>query len=520
MLFGTGWFLDSHHRLLLRAAFSNGDSAVLAWQQWRNSVRLDDIDYASYRVIPILVQTAMTHGIVDPEMPRMKGIMRHTWLRNMLRVRSLAEALGALTEVGIEALVLKGAALFARYPHLAMIRGAGDYDIMVRREDAARAAGALVQIGFQPQVMRVDRFQTADFDKIHGTHFVKDEREGSLDLHWCPLPKWTDHRYIDEMFAHGEAGMLAGRAVRVPSLADHLFLTVARPEPWQSDEVLLRAVETTLILRGCSGSLDWNRFVFLANRFSVGAKARLMLRLVREATDTAVPDHALRALGYAQALSAVGEVALSRLPQTAVLRMQTVILTQTKNARLRRWINRARNRKPVIEANDKSLERIWRARSQRCVDIDRHEPIFLEGFSFPEEAGRWTDGGLAVLVVPIDATSEGHVAVRLTALPFCAPGANTSVFDVCVGPNSTTRRSMHFKDGVPAAFAADRAMVLEAPTRIVIVLRPLDAAAPAMFNLSDDVRLLGLMIQRVEIIQPSSVTTFDLAVSRRDPPAL
>jgi hypothetical protein len=79
---------------------------------------------------------------------------------------------------------------------------------------------------------------------------------------------------------------------------------------------------------------------------------------------------------------------------------------------------------------------------------------------------------------------------------------------------------MHFKDGVPAAFAADRAMVLEAPTRIVIVLRPLDAAAPAMFNLSDDVRLLGLMIQRVEIIQPSSVTTFDLAVSRRDPPAL
>jgi hypothetical protein len=245
--------IDRNRRLLLRAALGQGAQAADAYRIWRKGTRLDDIDVAAYRVLPLLLETSEKYGPRDEDTRRMRGIAKHVWLSNQLRLRSLSAALAALSHAGVGALLLKGAALFARDEQLAAASVTEDYDLLVRRSDAARAVAALIAAGFATHFgICTDRFTEADFETIHAAHFVKDSpRIGSLDLHWRPLPRLNDRAYVEE-FLNAEQATLAGRSVAIASLTDHLFLAVARPEPWETNETFSRAVEAIQIL--CTGN--------------------------------------------------------------------------------------------------------------------------------------------------------------------------------------------------------------------------------------------------------------------------
>ena len=76
----------------------------------------------------------------------------------------------------------------------------------------------------------------------------------------------------------------------LPSLADHLFLAVCRPEPWETQEVFHRAVEATHLLRLRSRRLDWGPFEALVSRYGFGWIAASMLALIREDLQVSMPD--------------------------------------------------------------------------------------------------------------------------------------------------------------------------------------------------------------------------------------
>ena len=292
MLWRPRPILGRHHRVLLQAALGEGEAAANAYQNWRASVRLDDIDAAAYRVLPLLLTTAEKHGLQDLDERRLRGIAKHIWLSNMLRMQALSTALAALSVAGIRTLLLKGAALFARCEEFAAVRLTEDYDLLVHRSDAPRAINALTAAGFKSQFsLQADRFDVADFETIHAAHFViKSKRNSSLDLHWRPLPGLLDPGYVDDMFLHTEATTIAGCNVELASLANHLFLVVARPEPWEKNEMFARTVEAVQLLRVGGGRIGWTRFEHLVVKFGVECIAASMLRLVRDDLQAPVPD--------------------------------------------------------------------------------------------------------------------------------------------------------------------------------------------------------------------------------------
>ena len=262
MLWRPGPIMGRHHCVLLQAALGEGEPAADAYRSWRASVRLDDIDAAAYRVLPLLLATAEKHGLQDPDAHRLRGIAKHIWLSNMLRMQVLSTALAALSAAGIRTLLLKGAALFARYEQLAAVRLTEDYDLLVRLSDAPRAITALAAAGFKSQFsLQADLFAGADFETIHAAHFIIESKRNrsSLDLHWRPLPRLLDAAHVDDMFLHTEPATIAGRSVELASLADHLFLVVARPEPWEGNETFARTVEAVQLLRASGGRIDWTR---------------------------------------------------------------------------------------------------------------------------------------------------------------------------------------------------------------------------------------------------------------------
>jgi hypothetical protein len=502
------WRLDDNDRLLLRAALGPAQAAAEAYLSWRRRVPLDDIGVAAFRLLPGLIQTALQQGVEDSELPRIRGVIRHTWLANQLRIHTLHQALDAFAAAGIEAMVLKGAALFARYPHLVAARSTGDYDLLVRRSDAPRAVQCLVASGFRPRVVRVDHFAPEDFDLIHAYPFAKagGRSDDGLDLHWQALPfDVGGGDYTDDLFAHAEDARLGGRTIRVPGLADHLALTVCRPTSWETGEIVLRAAEAGFLLRGCAGELDWDRFVTLTRRFGHEAKARRVLELVSEAGGPTAPASVMGRLDGRNRLHAVLATAWRARPPAATARARNVLRAADHAVRSGLQTMRSSGRGHAIARDDRGLVGIWRTHAARPVAFHNDAPRYITGFSLPETEGRWTDGKVAVLAVPVAPAIIGPLTLHLTALPFCTPGADSFTFDSCVGPNTCQRHVIRFDEGVPACVVIPGATVLPSPHRIVLVLRLLDAGTPQFFGLSDDIRELGLMLQRMKLFDGTSV---------------
>ena len=143
---------------LLQAALNAGPDPASAYYRWRSAVSIKDIDFTVFRLLPLLVETILRYKISEPELPRIKGAAKHTWLKNVTRASLLIDALEVLNCAGVKTMIMKGAALFARFPELGSMRGCGDYDILVHRREAIIATRALLSAGFHVDGVRMDLF--------------------------------------------------------------------------------------------------------------------------------------------------------------------------------------------------------------------------------------------------------------------------------------------------------------------------------------------------------------------------
>ena len=123
----------SAQRLLLRAALLRGPEALAAWQQL-DAGRWTSTSWMRGRFASCRSSTATSSGRVvrDPLMGKLKGVYRHTWYGNQLRLRDAAVVLGELHRRGIEPMLLKGAALTLLHYRDFGLRPMEDVDVLVR----------------------------------------------------------------------------------------------------------------------------------------------------------------------------------------------------------------------------------------------------------------------------------------------------------------------------------------------------------------------------------------------------
>ncbi len=202
----------------------------------------------------------------------MRGILKHIWVSNTARLHDLAEAIDALRAAGIASMLMKGGALFARDPQLMAVRQTEDYDLLVHPKHIFHAVETLGHAGFYGLKMRIDLFSATDFDKEdHAIAISKSGPGSGIDLHWRPTPTQSDPhwrpaptlhapRFVDELFEKADTVNLLGHDLLIPSLTDQLFLAAIRPEPRDSKECFVRAIEIVHLLRSDRGQLHWQRF--------------------------------------------------------------------------------------------------------------------------------------------------------------------------------------------------------------------------------------------------------------------
>lgn len=513
-----GMVLDETYRLLLHAAFDDGEQAVVAYRAWRERVPLDDMTFSSLRILGQAVQTVRRNGVDDPEFGRIRGALKHTWMRNMLRTRALASALEAVKRSGTEVMVLKAAALMARYPDITRVHMAGDFDILVRPADARKAAAAMLDGGFRTDQARLDAFADEDFDKLHAFAFHYGAKNENIDFHWWPLPCWANHRFVDDLFARSEAASLAGIAVKIPTLEDHLYLTLARPEAWDQDEMFARATEALQILRHSEGRIDWKRMIALCREFHKSAAVLPVLELLKTEFRAPLPNAALTTLRRTCSRLSSWEYAMEqrapieRTPQDQFVMRAIALLRSHPHVSRSLWWTALR----VLPSRDfrhrlamiaqvakppRSAEQVWRRYAKAPQNFSPHAVTFGAGFSVHEPSGRWTDGYSAVMALPVTDGCGARLQVRMHFWMPLIPAKPNATVEICTGRGLSRTLSFNLADRMPAEIIVEADHVEMSGFRgAIIAFKPLDPMRPYDFGMSEDKRLLGISILRAELV--------------------
>ncbi len=285
-----GCWPTAEQALLLRAILLARPEAAAAWAAWRRAVDLDDLDPASVRLLPQLFRRLQQDGVRDPLMGRLRGIYRHTWYANQLRLQDLADLVRALGARGIEAMLLKGAALVVGWYDDAGVRPMDDADLLVRTPAAAPAAEALAALGWRPAIPMTVSHRTAG----HAMDFY-DARGRRLDLHWHLLPEccWPDADAA--VWARSRPAAVRGVPVRVLGPADQLFHVATHGVRWEPVPPVRWIPDAAQVL-GRGDAVDWDGLVAEAARRQMTAPVHDALAHLRRDFGAPVPERVTRAL--------------------------------------------------------------------------------------------------------------------------------------------------------------------------------------------------------------------------------
>ena len=415
---------------LLRAISSTGPVSVSAFRAWRERVRIDDIEGGAFRIVPLLVRLARREGIHDPDLERLKGIERHIWAANTLKLNQLFAALEAIEASGSRALLLKGAALIARTPEAAASRVVGDYDVLVEPEKLTEVRTQLLAHGFSPY----PGYDFADLDAgflNSPTAGIPVQLAGStaeIDLHWRALPSIFDPALTSGIFDRSETLTLQGRPVRVPCVTDHLFTSIARCEAWDRSEVLTRLIEGYFLLTSRNATIDWPLLQDLLRRYGLEALASAYFESLDTACGLEFPREAFSPKRTPSFWLSKVELGIRRIEPGRRRPLQDWFLGV--------W-SRNRNRsepgqKPpslsisavrALGLGGVAIGTIWRATARRYQLPSEPHLRFLDGFSWPEAAGTWTNATFACLSIPLtpEQAAGEPVRFRVSAFPASRP---------------------------------------------------------------------------------------------------
>jgi hypothetical protein len=294
---------------VLRVALGPSEQTATRWAALRARHSPDALDDGRvYPLLPLVGEALTTAGVADPDLGRMRGLRRHTFVTQQLLLADLIGALDVLEEVGARALLLGGVPLaLLHYPDPSL-RPTAEADVLVSVDAVDAVVGALERAGWVRSGgggggARPARDLTR---RLSSLRFVAPDERCTLVLHWRLVP-WLAG-------AHGEAGdpqlwdaarpcPIDGRAALAASPDDLLLRVVTRAYRlgWATEPRWV--ADVAMVVRGGVGSgddFDWDRLLARVQRGGLVAPVRDALAWVTELVDVAVPTNVTATLAAAR----------------------------------------------------------------------------------------------------------------------------------------------------------------------------------------------------------------------------
>ena len=295
---------------VLTAIFAPDAEARSAFNAWRVALDLQGpFDSEVVRLLPLLYLRLCELGIEDDLMPRLKGVYRHAWVRNIELLHETSTAVAALERAGVPTLMLKGAPLALRSYSRPAARPMADLDVAVPKQRLAEAIRVLEAAGWTSP-----RINLGALSVSHAAVF-RNARGDEFDLHWHILTETSGKPVETRFWETARPFDLDGVPTRMldPALAlVHVLVHGLRTNPvppvrWVADAL-------TLIRR--SVDLNWDLLVAFARAAQVTQRMRLGLVFVTRRFEAPIPAETLKAL-------AVSRPSLIERAETAAVLFET-----------------------------------------------------------------------------------------------------------------------------------------------------------------------------------------------------
>ncbi|HEY9644826.1 MAG TPA: nucleotidyltransferase family protein [Chroococcidiopsis sp.] len=222
------WQPTQPQRLLLQAVLAEDAIAREAWSAWKTLIDLDHLDEGSYLLLPRLYQRLRALGIDDALVQRCKGVYRHVWSRNQVKLRELTTLVQLLRAAQVEPMLLWGAALILQPGQDPGIRRADDSALYVRFADMPQALAALQDAGWVPT-----QAKAADVVRSQ-QHAIGLSLAGqsSCTLQWHVLPEWCQPDLEQSLWSQAIPVTLGAESVLSLHPADQFVCATVRATQW------------------------------------------------------------------------------------------------------------------------------------------------------------------------------------------------------------------------------------------------------------------------------------------------
>lgn len=262
-----------------------------------------------HKMLPLLWWHVKQHAALVE--PAWAARLQWQFQQNASRMLRLTAELLRLIELfdshGVLAVAYKGPALGAYLYGSLALRQSGDLDLLVRRQDVARARALLLESGYRPrralseggtEFMRRSRY-AEEFDR-DGVH---------LELHWAFTNGDVDLALdLDELAPRLFQVSLGPRTIPIFGVADHLLILCVHGSKhrWDRIEWLCGVAE---LLRAHGTEIAWDVVHDRARRLGVDRMLLLGVLLAHELLDAPVPPPTLeRARGVGAVVELAGLV--------------------------------------------------------------------------------------------------------------------------------------------------------------------------------------------------------------------
>jgi len=257
------------HRLLLHAALDQGPTAARAWSTWKaQGGDVQAADHASGRLFALVAKNLADNGVPEPELDRLRGVRRRSWVEHTNLMRRLAPYAAALVRQGLPVLFLKGIVLAPLYYGEVGLRSFSDIDVLVKPEDVPRAVRALAAVGLRSHpstpgtLAQATTGETnlADEGFRHGLAFV--DGEGlELDLHWAVLHTHIGPESDVALWRRAVPCSIAGIDGFTLAPCDHLLHVIVHGLAYSAQPSLGWVADVLTIMRARGADIDWPAFV-------------------------------------------------------------------------------------------------------------------------------------------------------------------------------------------------------------------------------------------------------------------
>lgn len=277
---GNGW-PNPQQLALLKAALLTGPIGNEAWARWSHSIDLDQMDPASYKLLPLLVRNRVETGLV---FEKSKGVYRKTWVENHVHWQKMRVLFEGLIDAGVSQIVLlKGMALlFSTYRDFGM-RVMGDIDILVEKKDLQIAIPFLLRVGWTYYWPRFDFQNEAHLTRYHALNFTHPEG-GRLDLHWSFIQEnsaWVDRAVFQQVIP------LSMQKLYVPCPSDLLLQALVHGVKYSAVPLIRWIGDAVTLIR--NAPIDWDRLCEMAIGARVVESVFLALQYLEEQFEVKIP---------------------------------------------------------------------------------------------------------------------------------------------------------------------------------------------------------------------------------------